>query len=230
MRCDADDLYPEGRIKDQVDWLDDNPEYAAVCGAFSTIDSSGRLVANLTPGETVEDITVELNSGITRTSFCTYALRRKTLRASEVFRPYFVTAEDIDFQLCLGEVAKVMYLPRCFYLYRLHDASITHTQGSLKRTFFETTARQFQMQRKTLGQDDLQRGCPPKPPEVQSDRPGTSSQQIRGMLIGAAWDEHASGNKLNAISLGCRALRKSPYDLELWRSMLALIVKPAIKK
>jgi glycosyltransferase involved in cell wall biosynthesis len=148
MRCDADDQYPAGRIKEQVAWLDANQEYAAVCGGFSTIDTSGGLVAKLATGDSSEDITDELNAGKTRTHSCSYALRRSLLQRVGGFRPYFVTSEDIDFQLRLGEVAKVMYLPHSCYLYRLHDASITHTQGNMKREFFENTARQFQLQRK----------------------------------------------------------------------------------
>ncbi|MFZ2160715.1 MAG: glycosyltransferase family A protein [Sideroxyarcus sp.] len=226
MRCDADDLYPPGRIKDQAAWLDVNPEYAAVCGSFSTIDTAGRLIANLATGDTIKDITVELNSGKTRTSLCTYAIRRASLHVVGGFRPYFVTAGDIDFQLRLGEVAKVMYLPLSCYLYRLHDSSITHTQGNSKRIFFEETARQFLLQRRATGQDDLQRGRPPSPPDVKSDKPGTVVRQIQGMLTGAAWDEHAAGNKPKAVYLGWRALRQSPGDLGLWRSLLALIMKP----
>lgn len=229
MRCDADDLYPAGRINEQVTWLDVNPEYAAVCGAFSSMDASGRMVTELATGETMQDITGELNAGKTRTSLCTYALRRSSLHIVGGFRPYFSTAEDIDFQLRLGEVAKVMYLPRSCYLYRIHDASITHTQGSDKRVFFDETSRQFQLQRKATGQDDLQRGCPPNPPDVQSDKPGAAAQQIQGMLIGAAWGEHAAGNKFKAVSFGCRALGQSPCDLGLWRSLVALIVKPVKK-
>lgn len=229
MRCDADDQFPAGRIQKQVAWLDANREYAAVCGGFSTMDASGRLVAKLATGDSAEDITEELNAGKTRTTFCSYALRRSVLQRVGEFRPYFVTAEDIDFQLRLGEVAKVMYLPHSCYLYRLHDASITHTQGNMKREFFENTARQFQLQRKASGQDDLQRGSPPKPPEVQSDKPGSAAQQIQGMLMGAAWDEHASGSRFKAVGLGCRALRQSPFDPLLWRSLMALLVKPVNK-
>lgn len=230
MRCDADDQYPAGRIKEQVAWLDANPDYAAVCGGFSTMDSACRLIVDLVTGDTNEDITGELNAGKTRTSFCTYAVRRSTLQSVGGFRPYFETAEDIDFQLRIGEADKVMYLPRSFYFYRLHDASITHTQGNMKRVFFEGTARLFQSQRKASGQDDLQRGCPPKSPDVQSDKSRTAAQQIQGMLTGIAWNEHAAGNRFKAISLGCRALRLSPSDMGLWRNLLALLVKPVKKK
>lgn len=229
MRCDADDQYPVARIKEQVAWLDANPEYAAVCGGFSTMDTVGRLVTQLSTGDMVEEITGELNSGKTRTHLCSFAIRRNAIYSLGGFRPYFVTAEDIDFQLRLGDIAKVMYLPHSYYFYRLHDASVTHTQGSNKREFFETTARQFQQQRKTTGQDDLERGCPPAPPDVQSDKPGTAAQQIQGILTGAAWREHAAGNKLKAVGLSCRALMQSPYNIGLWRNLLILLVKPVRK-
>ena len=226
MRCDADDLYSPGRIKEQVTWLDANMEYDAVCGGFSAMDIAGRLLTKLATGDTAVDITGELNSGKTRTTFCSYAVRRATLQGVGGFRPYFVTAEDIDFQLRLGEVAKVMYLPRSCYIYRVHSASITHTQGNMLRDFFENTARQFQLQRKASGEDDLQRGCQPKPPEAQSDKPGIAAQQIHGLLISAAWSTHAAGSRFKALGLGCRALMRSPRNLGLWRSFLALLVKP----
>lgn len=230
MRCDADDWYPAARINAQVVWLDANPEYDAVCGGFSTMDVEGRLVCQLSTGEMIEEITGELNSGKTRTHLCSYAIRRNMIYSLGGFRQYFVTAEDIDFQLRLGEIARVMYLPHSYYMYRLHDASITHSQGGNKRMFFEATARQFQLQRKTTGKDELERGCPPMPPDVQSDKPGAAAHQIYGMLTGAAWHEHAKGNHLKAIGLGCRALRHSPANIKLWRSLLALTVKPAKRK
>jgi len=227
MQCDADDLYPVGRIKDQVAWLDANPEYAAVCGGFSTMDTAGRLVAKLVKGDAIEDITGELNSGKTRTTLCSYALRTSALHGFGGFRPYFQTACDIDFQLRLGEIVKIMYLPHSYYLYRLHDASMTHAQGSNKLEFFDNIARQFQLQRKLTGQDDLQRGCPPMPPDVLTDKPESAGQHIQRMLMGSAWAQHAAGNKLKAVGLGCRALRHAPGDFGMWRSLLALIVKSA---
>jgi glycosyltransferase involved in cell wall biosynthesis len=229
MQCDADDLYPSGRIKEQVAWLDANHEYSAVCGGFSSIDMEGQLVAVLETGDTIEDITAELNAGKTRTTLCAYALRRSALQNFSGFRPYFVTACDIDFQFRFGEFAKVMYLPNSVYFYRMHDASMTHSQGNIKRLFFNETARLFQSQRKTSGADDLQRGCPPIPPEVQSDTPGSAAKQIQGILMGAAWGEHAAGNRLKAFMLGYRALKELPSNLGSWKNLLALLVKPVKK-
>jgi len=42
---------------------------------------------------------------------------------------------DIDFQLRFGEVNRVFYRPDFTYFYRIHDASITHTQPSPLSSF-----------------------------------------------------------------------------------------------
>ena len=227
MRCDADDLYPAGRIAEQLVWLDRNQDFVAVCGSFATIDSSGRAIVDLATGLAAEDITAELNLGHTRTCLCSYALRKIALERIGGFRQYFETAEDIDFQLRLGSAGRVMYLPRVYYRYRLHQTSITHTQANIKRIFFEKTARDFQSQRRATGMDDLQRGNPPAIPEAKNNRAGKASLQISGMLIGEAWRRHKNGDKIQAIWFGIRALAAAPQDFNLWRSVIALVVKKA---
>jgi glycosyltransferase involved in cell wall biosynthesis len=227
MRCDADDLYPPGRIQRQVQWLDANPEFAAVCGSFVPIDARGRATVRLDTGEVMEEITAELKAGTTRTHLCSYAIRAQAIAGMGGFRTYFVSGEDIDFQLRLAERARVMYLPELCYLYRLHDDSVTHTQGAVKRMFYENAAREFAAQRKTSGEDDLQRGIPPPPPSAPSDDPLTAARQIAGFLSGEAWREHAMGRRLKAIGLGWRAVAQAPGDPGSWKSLLALLLKPA---
>ena len=227
MRCDADDLYPVSRIQDQVAWLDAHEDYVAVCGGFSTLDGLGRPIAILATGEAEEEITEELNLGYTRTHFCSYAVRKSAIDNVGGFRPYFETAEDIDFQLRLANFGRVMYQPQVAYQYRLHADSITHTQSSVKRIFFESQAREFQHQRSRDGQDDLQRGNPPAIPAGAGGNSGHIAKQIGGMLLGSAWHAHQGGNKWQAVALGLRALMHMPFDLAVWRSVLALIGKSA---
>ena len=167
MRCDADDLYPPGRIAMQFYWLKDNPEFGAVCGSFNAIDEKSRHVSNISTGELAEEITSELLSGITRTTFCAFAVRAEIMRSIGGFRPYFVTAEDIDFSLRLSGVTRVMYLPKTCYSYRLHNSSITHSQASTQRIFYEKTARLFQQQRILRERDDLELGTPPSAPNPE---------------------------------------------------------------
>lgn len=226
MRCDADDLYPRQRIPWQVDWLTKHPEFGAVCSGFSTINKRGHLIAQLCCEKDAEEITEELRNGITRTSFCTFAVRAELLRTVGGFRQYFHTAEDIDLQLRLGEVDRIWYVPSIQYYYRLHDNSLTHTQTNLEREFFESLARDFQRQRLIQGSDDLQRGCPPAPPQG-STKVMKSAKHIQGLLISRAWQEHQAGHKLRAIVIGLRSVVVQPHNLAGWRSLLALIFKHA---
>src|SRR5438045_19414 len=62
-RCDADDLYPPGRLVRQAAWLAEHPEFAAVCGSFSTITAAGRSVSDLNCGGAAEEVSEELRAG-----------------------------------------------------------------------------------------------------------------------------------------------------------------------
>lgn len=227
LRCDADDLYPPGRIRRQVEWLARHPGYAAVCGSFSTMDARGRAVADLGPscGEEASDIRGELLAGRTRTTLCAFAFRREAARAAGGFREYFETAEDLDFQFRLAERGEIRYLPENAYFYRLHGDSATHGSSQERRIFFEETARAFCRQRRESGRDDLQRGAPPAPPRPSASRPGTARAHIQGMLLGEAWRQHALGHRHRAALLGYRALLARPLCLGAWKSCMALLLK-----
>ena len=223
MRCDADDLYPASRIRSQMQWLADHPEYGAVCGQFDTIDSLGRSVSRLLRSHTAfADINSELSDGITRTHLCTFAVRREFIQSLGGFRTYFETAEDIDFALRLGNICRVAYLPEVFYCYRLHETSITHTQKSSRRLFFEQTARDFQLQRVQRGTDDLDSGAAPSPPENTIDIANSANDHIYGMLVGQAWTDIKNGQRIQALCLMLRALKIRPLHWEAWKNFLKL--------
>jgi glycosyltransferase involved in cell wall biosynthesis len=225
VRCDADDRYPPGRIFQQVTWLDAHPNVGAVCGNYLTINPGGKEVMQFQCGATPEDITPELNQGKVRTHFCTFAVRSPVLRHIGGCRPYFEIAEDIDLQLRLGEACSVYYLPDIAYHYRLHDVSITHSMGGDRRQFFDQTARTFHQQRRTHGQDDLQRGNPPIPPDNQAKSGRGANEHMQGLLIGQAWREHQAGRRFKAFSIGLRSAFIHPTDLATWRSVVALLIK-----
>ncbi len=228
MRCDADDYYPPQRIQQQVTWLLEHPEFGAVCGRFATIDPRGAIVSTLDTGDEAEDITQELCQGKVRTHLGTFAIRTAILKKLGGSRPYFVTCDDIDLQLRLGEVCRVWYQPETRYYYRLHDTSLTHTHSTKACEQCEAIARQLQQQRLTRGQDDLQLGKPLPP----LDATPTEGQQsaiahLQGQLIGQAWRDHQSGQKWAALKAGWRCLRLNPWRWDYWRSVLALLLKPA---
>ena len=229
MRCDGDDLFPADRIKRQVKWLSDNPEFGAVCGGFSTIDTKGALLAKLGCGEAAAEITDELQNGKTRTHVCTFAIRAEAVKAAGYSREYFDCFEDIDFQLRIGEACRVGFLPDNEYLYRLHQSSVTHSYSNTLREFYDATALEFQRQRRTLGTDDLQRGCPPPVPQPIDKLGMNAAMHQQEMLMGSAWVEHQAGRKGQALMQGLRSIMVRPGELEVWRNFLALAIKPAGK-
>jgi glycosyltransferase involved in cell wall biosynthesis len=218
-RCDADDLYPPDRLAWQLELLQQHPEIGAVCGSFAIITESGEHVAEQTSPQ-AQDVTEELRSGKGRSHVCAYLFRTELLRQINGCRTFFVTAEDVDLQLRLSEITRIWYDPRPAYLYRLHDASITHS-------FFEKCAREFQQQRQTRGQDDLQLGKPPMAPASDRSAPVSSRKQIQRILLGQAWAAHAAGAKAQAIRLGARAFMTSPLSPHAWRSVISLLLKPS---
>jgi glycosyltransferase involved in cell wall biosynthesis len=228
-RCDADDLFPAKRIARQVHWLHAHPEYGAVCGSFSSMDSQGRLVCELETGSQAGDITDELRSGKTRTHFGTYAVRTHLLRDLKGCRTFFETAEDIDIQLRIGSNNRVWYEPIQAYCYRLHDASSTHMQATPRREFYEQTARDYARQRNNTGQDDLERGCPPTPPDATDHHARSANAQIQSLLLGQAWRQRKQGDRFKAIGTALRACAVQPINFRVWKSLLVLCVKPSCK-
>lgn len=226
VRCDADDLYPAGRILQQVEWLSQHPEFGAVCGGYAAVDPKGAALVEFNDSGLAEEITSELSAGFVRTHFCTYALRTEAARAIGGFRSYFTTGEDIDFQLRLAEACRVWYQPGVHYHYRLHQSSITHTRSTAEREFFDSMARQFQSQRQISGSDDLERGQPPSLPELAASRPLSAAQHIQKFLLWRAWYEHQAGQKYQAILTGVRSALMVPSNLSTWRSLVVLTVKP----
>lgn len=224
MRCDADDLYPAGRIAEQVDWLARHPGHDAVGGAFGTVDARGAAVVRQLDSGADErlDLEEELRRGVLRTHLCTFAMRRAAVERVAGFREYFETAEDIDFALRLGERGRVAYLPRTWYLYRLHGASITHRQRDVRRLFYMQMAREFQAERLAGRADALQLGRAPAPPADDGSQPTSAGRHIQDLLIGQAWSELRQRRRAPAIGHAWRAAAASPLRGAGWETLLKI--------
>jgi len=225
-RCDSDDLYAQDRLRHQYDWLTTHPEFSAICGGFAAIDPRAELCVNLMRGaDHGEEITEELRNGVTRTSLCTFLCDIECARRIGGFREFFVTAGDIDFQLRLGETARVWFDPQTVYFYRVHGESVTHQQAEALREFYEEMAREFQRQRRRQGSDDLQRNCPPSPPTHVVSRPSSAKAQFCTYLVGSTWEAYKAGEIREAFRLAISACRLQPFVFQPWRNLMVLIVK-----
>ncbi len=224
-RCDADDLYPLGRLKEQVGFLNEHKDVGAVAGGFAIMSPVGSVLSDLECGVEDADITSELCNGIVRTHFCCFLVRRDILRQLKGCRGYFKTGEDIDLQLRMGEVCKVWYQPKRRYLYRLHSDSVTHQLGGMLTGHYDWLARHLQAQRLGGMPDDLERNVAPPAPRSTLPQQSPLAKQIQGILLGTAWQQHNRGRKLQSILTGLRAGVSRPVDLAIWRSVAALVLK-----
>jgi glycosyltransferase involved in cell wall biosynthesis len=225
--CDADDLYPVDRLERHARFLAEHPEFDAIAGGMETMTPTGKSIAWLHGEASGGEVTAELRNGVTRTSLCTYATRREAMLATP-FRNFFVSSEDIDFQLRMGERCRVWFDPAIVYHWRLHNTSITHTQKSKQRIFYETTAKEFQKQRQARGRDDLEMGNPPTPPPKEGSAAALEvHDQTQQMMMGASWREHRAGRKGKAIGMGFRAAMANPASFWAWKSVASLLLKKA---
>jgi hypothetical protein len=80
------------------------------------------------------------------------------------------------------------------------------------------------------GRDDLERGLFVCPPNDSESKPQKSKDHEIDLLIGAAWRLHGQRKKSEAILLVIRALNMSPLRIILWRSFMAILLKPGPKQ
>jgi glycosyltransferase involved in cell wall biosynthesis len=225
MRCDADDRYLPGRLAHQWVLLANLPNFGAVAGSYRSIDPAGRHTADLATAVPEGEITGRLRLGETPTSFCTFAVRAEVLTKIGGLREEFETAEDIDLQLRLAEITRIWFDPRQVYDYRLHAASITHSQADARRLFFERLARDSQRARQDSGADSIMQGRMPEPPPRDGAIAKDASAHLRGHLIAQAWALHRAGRWGEALRTGLRAAMATPGHADTWKTIAALLLK-----
>lgn len=227
-RCDADDQFPQDRLGSQLRWLSHHPDFVAVSGGFTTMFADGTRVSDLACEGAARDVTERLLEGNPLTHLCTWLIRSDALRQVGGAREWFRSAEDLDLQFRLAAIGRVWHEPKVAYLYRLHDASLTHRTDKETIGFYDAQARRFALQRKETGADALQRGAPPVPPSPRGEARSnlTAFDHASNHAIGAAWREFETG-KTGGEAYGrlCDALSRHPFSLRLWRHVLLIKVK-----
>jgi glycosyltransferase involved in cell wall biosynthesis len=228
VRCDSDDLLPEGRLARDARWLQDHPGHVALCGTFDVIDPLGRFVDSVVrrSKEALDDVSPSMrHGGPLYSHLCAFTMRREAVGQVGGFRSYFETAEDIDFGLRLAETGPIGFLPEAGYRYRIHDQSITHTQKSPRRLFFERTAYAFARERAERGEDRLQRGDPPAPPPDADGAASRATDHIADLLRGRVWSLYTDGARADSLRCAASLVQKAPHRYDSWRTLLALAFK-----
>jgi glycosyltransferase involved in cell wall biosynthesis len=126
-RMDADDISLPGRLARQVAFMDAHPE-VGVCGSWAKdIDSAGNII-----GERITPVGRELECYYWRPSPITNStamIRVKHLGELR-YDPEMPPSEDYDLWLRMKHRCRFSNLPEFLVLYRVHDESLSATQGA----------------------------------------------------------------------------------------------------
>ncbi|MEM6739444.1 MAG: glycosyltransferase family 2 protein [Pseudomonadota bacterium] len=226
--CDGDDLYRPGRFAWQVGFLDAQPKYVAVVGAYASTDSRLRIYAPLLVDRPEGDVEDVLRAGEPVSTLCAWLVRRRAVVALGGRRTWFEVACDLDYQFRLATLGKVRFVPREAYVYRLREGSVTHANTRARNAFFTAAARDFARQRALRGSDDLADGHPPafQPPALSAKRQAASAQ-LAGHLLGHAHRARLAGEGAEALRAALWALRLDPMRGAAWRTAAAVLAERA---
>lgn len=224
--ADGDDIVEPSRFEKQISFLNEHPEFGAVCGEFQMMTPEGDAVPSASQGFEACEVTNEIKNGTRSISLCSFLTRSK-LVGQLTHRNWFKTSSDLDFQFRMAEIGRIWFVPGTTFYYRLHATSNTHSQANNIREFYEATARAFILQRKEKGTDDLAEGNPPPIPE--SDNVQHNSEiHLSNIFMGNAWRLRREGKYFKAIASGFKSLKRDPLNLGIIKSVILLMIKPKV--
>jgi glycosyltransferase involved in cell wall biosynthesis len=234
-KIDADDLVPPGRFDQQAGFLNAHPDIMAVCGTYAAIDEAGDLLSSFATGRAEGDVTEPYLSQERPTTFCSWLCRREGWEAVGGFRDWFVVGEDLDMAFRLATVGRVWFKPDLTYLYRIRAESVTRTQATRMREFYQAQSILFAQQRIATGTDDLEQGNPPPAPEVdasEDDGADLMTRQTVGYLESRAWREFDEGRTRTAMQTMLRSVSyaRGGARLRQVRRLMIMVAKSAIPR
>ena len=225
-RCDADDLYVDGRLEWQLNWLRGNEDYVAISAGYQTITESNKKLSTFAAdggGREITDLLLQGEAIINH--MCTWLIRAEALKLVGGARSWFETSEDADLVFRLASCGRIWHEPRVAYFYRIHDASITHSKSNSRRKFYNAMAMEFAKQRVSRGSDDLEQGSPPEIPPDANEDPLSTKQHIINQLVGEAWKQFHNFNRVVALKTMMSAVLRQPLKASLWRGFFVMLVK-----
>jgi len=154
-RMDADDLSQPKRLERQVSYMEAHPELIMVGTDAHIIDLDGKLTGQyLQMPRRGQRIRVAL-CGANTFIHGSVLMRRRAVLNVGGYRSEFITAEDYDLWLRLGEIGTVANLTAPLYKLRVHHNSKTAVEGKSLGGRYAARARTCALQRQLYGHDCL---------------------------------------------------------------------------
>ena len=139
-RLDSDDVILPDRLKKQMKFLNEHPEYALVGGQVEFIDNDGSVIQKITNHYPCSDS--EIRSELEKRcciAHPTVLFRKDIVESVGLYSEKFLAAEDYDLWLKLIQRTKLANLPDIVTRYRIHDGQLS--SNSIKTSLYSYAAQ-----------------------------------------------------------------------------------------
>lgn len=126
---DADDLYKENKLENQIGFLKDNPHIDIVYNDVEIVDENLNYINTLRSEGVYSKKEDFLSMMLVRQIIpgpASIMLRRKCIEEGIFYNEYYKNAEDYDFTLKLAKMFTYGYIPESLYVYRRHTQNLTN--------------------------------------------------------------------------------------------------------
>ncbi len=216
--ADSDDRYAPNRLERQLKRFHAEPSLVALGSGWQMIDSAGMPIKRFWFPETHEEICrlMEIDNGLW---FPTVMMKRRPAIEVGGFRHPFVISEDYDLHLRLSEVGRVANLPDLLCFYRQHFASTVNSRH-WQAPGYTKLARTLAQERRTAGQDRLQRG---EKVELVFDPPMADKDSVEHLRLKWGWWALNDGHLDTARKHAVLNTTERPLKRESWRLLYCAI-------
>jgi hypothetical protein len=128
----------------------------------------------------------------------------------------FVTTQDLDLWLRLGEIGKLANVPETILRYRLHGESVSEKKAK----------NQQAMIRLAVERARHRRGIAEPYVERQHWRPEKNRRSQHDFALKYGWWAFNSAQRKTALYYGAKAVAQVPFSPAAWRLLLCAAVKP----
>jgi len=149
-RMDADDLSSPYRLKTQMDFLEDHPDYAVVGTFLNIIDENSNYVQTAHKPVTDSMIRehVKHDNCIAHGSAM---IRKSCLTDIGFYDESIERSQDYDLFLRLSEKYKMANIPQCLYMWRDHEDNVSTKHRNEQMHFVEMVKTRAQGRKETAG-------------------------------------------------------------------------------
>jgi glycosyltransferase involved in cell wall biosynthesis len=216
-RMDADDIAMPDRFAQQVEFLQQHPDYVCVGGAYDLIDAKGRKVLHLGMPETNAEIQQAILSGKTIINHPCAMIRRTALQQIGGYDESMLTVEDLDMLLRLGEIGLLANLKQTVLQYRFHEASVSAQKSEFQHQMAQEACRRAWQRRGIEGRFAA---------EMPWYRPGSDRRSRQAFFHRYGWWAFGSGLRATAAGSAIQAIVLEPTTLESWKLLFCALIKP----